>query len=100
MNKTKSVRKNINLEDYIKDKFKTKEDRKRLEREYKLACIALDIAELRIKQGLSQADLARQLHTKQQYISRIEHPDNENITVGTLNKLAEVFHKKLSVKFV
>lgn len=64
-----------------------------------MAGIALSIAELRKKQGLSQEELAKRLHTKQQYISRIEHPENENITIGTLDKIAEIFHKKLLVKF-
>ena len=91
---------NINLEEFIKENFKTKEDKKCLEREYKLASIALNIAELRTKRGLSQKELAKIMHTKQQYISRIEHPQNENITLATLNTVAEVFHKKLLVKFV
>lgn len=90
---------NIDLDDFIKEKFNTKAKRKSLEREYRLTGIALSIAELRRKQGLSQKELAKRLHTKQQCISRIEQPENENITIGTLDKIAEVFHKKLSVKF-
>jgi len=41
------IRNNIKLEDYLKNTFKSKQDKKCLEREYKLASIALNVAELR-----------------------------------------------------
>lgn len=92
--------KNVTLKEYIEKNYKTKQEKEGLKKEYLLAGIAISIAELREKQGLSQSDLAEKLHTKQQYVSRIEQPENENITIGTLNKIAGILHKRLQVKFV
>jgi len=67
-------------------------------REHARAMVALQIAELREQYHLSQEELAKQLHTTQQAISKIESPDN-NITINTLDKIAGVFKRKLVVKF-
>jgi len=90
----------ITLQEVIKKEFKTKKDKELFEKELYLARIAFKVSELRKKQRLSQKELAKRLHTKQQYISRIEQPDNTAITLNTLQKLAEVFHKSLVVDFV
>lgn len=98
---TKAKIKNISLRDYVESRYKTKEQKEGLEKERLLARIALSIAESREKQGLSQARMAKLLHTKQQYISRIEQPENDsNITLRTLSNIADVLHKKLVVELV
>jgi len=62
------------------------------------ALIALQIEELRKKYRLSQCQLAKKLRTTQQTVSKIEKHDN-NVTIGTLEKLASIFHKQLVVEF-
>ncbi|HUK56803.1 MAG TPA: helix-turn-helix domain-containing protein [Nitrospiria bacterium] len=61
------------------------------------ARLALRIAELRQKEGLSQADLAKRLGAKQQLIARIESLDHTNMTLSTLQKIAWALHRRLVV---
>ena len=52
--------------------------------------VALQIAALREKAGLSQKDLARKLHTSQQQISRLESPSYEGHSLSMLRRVADV----------
>lgn len=89
----------ISFKKWIKEKYKTRAEKKRFENELVQVRIAHDISKLREQRGFSQKKLAKLLHTKQQYISRIEQPDRINITIQTLSRLADIFHKKLVVGF-
>jgi transcriptional regulator with XRE-family HTH domain len=51
--------------------------------------VALQLAALREKAGLSQKDLARKLHTSQQQISRLESPSYEGHSLSMLRRVAE-----------
>lgn len=67
----------------------------RLKSEYEL----LDkIISLRLRQKMTQKQLAKRLDTKQSAISRLEK-GMINPTVDFLNKLASAFGKKLVVEF-
>lgn len=59
--------------------------------------LAVEIAEAREAAGLSQAELATALHTKQSNISRIER-GAQNVTVGTLGKIAKALHCRLNIQ--
>jgi len=52
--------------------------------------VALQIAALREKAGLSQRDLARKLHTSQQQISRLESPSYEGHSLSMLRRVAKI----------
>jgi transcriptional regulator with XRE-family HTH domain len=52
--------------------------------------VALQIAALREKAGLSQKDLARKLKTSQQNISRLESPSYEGHSLSMLRRVANV----------
>jgi transcriptional regulator with XRE-family HTH domain len=52
--------------------------------------VALQLAALREKAGLSQKDLARRLKTSQQNISRLESPAYEGHSLTMLRRVAEV----------
>ena len=52
--------------------------------------VALQIAALREKAGLSQKDLARKLKTSQQQISRLESPSYEGHSLSMLRRVATV----------
>ncbi|OGS37227.1 MAG: hypothetical protein A2293_16015 [Elusimicrobia bacterium RIFOXYB2_FULL_49_7] len=82
-----------------KDFIKTPAARKQYEREARRLMIAHQIVELRQKRHMSQAKLAKLLHTKQQAVARMEKTDYRP-SLNTLEKVAEVFGKKLEVKFV
>ncbi len=72
-----------------------KKEFNRLKPEYEL----LDkIIALRLKQKMTQKQLAKKLDTKQSAISRLEK-GMINPTIDFLNKLASAFGKKLIVEF-
>ncbi len=58
--------------------------------------IGLLIKDLRLKEGMTQQELAEKLHTKKSVISRMEN-HSEDIRLSTLHKVAEVFGKKLQI---
>ncbi len=87
-----------NYQDLKKRLLKNKGIKKeydRLRPEYEL----LDkIISLRLKQKMTQKQLAKRLDTKQSAISRLEK-GMINPTIDFLNKLASAFGKKLIVEF-
>ena len=86
--------------DYLKEQFKDREFRKAYEEEGVYAQLAIQIARLRARKGLSQKRLARLLHTSQQMVSRLEDPKNTSYSLRTLIKLAHALDKELKVEFV
>jgi len=89
----------VSFKKWIKEKYKTLDSQKRYQNELVQVRIDHAISELREKRGISQEGLAKLLHTKQQYISRIEQSDKINLTIQTLSKLADIFHKQLVITF-
>src|SRR6476619_6395802 len=61
--------------------------------------VALQIAALREKAGLSQKDLAKKLKTSQQQISRLESPAYEGHSLSMLRRVAEVLGATVHVSF-
>jgi ribosome-binding protein aMBF1 (putative translation factor) len=61
--------------------------------------ISEDIVRNRREAGLSQAELAHRLKTKQEAVSRFEN-GNYNFTVKALVRIATVLNKKIRIKFV
>lgn len=61
--------------------------------------VALQIAALRQRAGLSQKDLAKLLKTSQQQVSRLESPGYEGHSLSMLRRVAEVLHAKVRVAF-
>ena len=87
------------LRDRIKEELKDSEFRKEYEDNDLPVRLAIQIAKLREKRGLSQKDLAHKLGTKQQVISRIESFQQMNLTLGTLQKIAQALHSHLVINF-
>jgi ribosome-binding protein aMBF1 (putative translation factor) len=88
------------FKDRLAKDLKNPEFQKAFKEEEVFASVAIQIAKIREKKGLSQKDLARLLNTSQQTISRLETPSNYSYSVKTLIKLAHALHKKLEIKFV
>ena len=61
--------------------------------------VALQIADLRRKSGLSQKELAKLLHTSQQQISRLESAGYEGHSLSMLRRVAHVLHARVRVVF-
>src|SRR5258705_3136701 len=61
--------------------------------------VALQIAALREKAGLSQKDLAKLLRTSQQQISRLESPGYEGHSLSILRRVAAALHARVRIVF-
>lgn len=61
---------------------------------------AYQLIQLRKKAGLTQAQLAKRLGVSQQAIARLESLNYKGHSLTTLQKLADVFHKRLRLQFV
>ena len=98
MNK-KEFKKSINFQTYLEEQLKDPK-MKRLYDEYgKQLEVAYQILQLRKKQGMSQNQLAKKLGTTQSNIARLE-AGQQNLTTGTLQKIAGVFRRDLKIEFV
>ena len=88
------------FKDRLKEDLKNPEFKKAFEKEEIFASLAIQIAQIRQKQGLSQRDLAKRLKTTQQTVSRIEDTNNNSLSLNTLLKLAGVLRKSLKIELV
>lgn len=61
--------------------------------------VAMQIVEARQKANMTQGELARQIGDRQQNVSRIESGE-QNVTIGTLDKIAKAVGGQLVVKIV
>jgi ribosome-binding protein aMBF1 (putative translation factor) len=64
------------------------------------AAIAQLIYDARTKAGLSQADLAEKLGTKQSVISRLEDADYEGHSLGMLQRIAAALGQRLDIRLL
>lgn len=62
--------------------------------------IAAQISSMREAAELTQAALARKLGTGQSRISALEDPNNTNVEIATLRRVASVFDVGLMIRFV
>ena len=92
MNKT-------NFDRYLEEQMRDPRFAARFERAGQAWDVALQIAALRKRAGLSQKELARRLKTSQQQISRLESPGYEGHSLATLRRIAEVLHARVRVVF-
>ena len=64
------------------------------------ATVAQLIYSARIKAGLSQADLAEKLGTKQSVISRLEDADYEGHSLSMLQRIAAALGQYMEIRFL
>ncbi|MHB9153032.1 MAG: helix-turn-helix domain-containing protein [Spirochaetales bacterium] len=87
----------IDLSIYIENqKKKNPEFAKNYETGYEEFKVGLMLKELRKKEGMTQEELAIKLKTKKSVISRMEN-HTEDIRLSTIDKVAEVFGKKVLI---
>ena len=89
--------KTFDLDDYILErKEKDPKYAKDFDIGYEEFKIGMMIKEMRLESGMTQEQLAEKLETKKSVISRMEN-HSEDIRLSTLQKVASVFGKQLSV---
>ena len=79
-----------NFDLFLEEQLRDPDFAERFKRAGEAWDVALQLAALREKAGLSQKDLARKLHTSQQQISRLESPSYEGHSLSMLRRVAEV----------
>lgn len=79
-----------NFDLYLEEQLKDPDFAERFERAGEAWDVALQLAALREKAGLSQKDLARKLKTSQQNISRLESPAYEGHSLTMLRRAAKI----------
>ena len=90
--------KKLYFDDWLKGQLQNPKLKKAYEEEDVRARLALRIAELRKERNLSQAQLAKRLHTTQQVVSDIETFKHPNVTLLTLQKIAHALDKQLIIE--
>jgi DNA-binding XRE family transcriptional regulator len=85
--------------DWLKEKLRDPKFRKEYREARMAVFLGYKIHELREKLGLTQAELARRMGTKQQAIARLERGDYEGFTLKTLERIAEATKTELVIDF-
>ena len=88
------------FQERLREDLKDPEFRRYFEEERQALALAMKIARLREKKGLSQKELAKLMGTSQQAISRIESGEYEGFSLKTLEKIAEATRTRLKIEFV
>ncbi len=86
------------LKEYIAEQMKNPEFRKAwedLEPEFQVLKAMIKARE---KRGISQAELARRVGTKQSVISRLEHGAFSKATLETIKKMADALDMRLELR--
>jgi transcriptional regulator with XRE-family HTH domain len=91
--------KKTNFDLYLEEQLKDPGFAERFESAGEAWDVALQIAALREKAGLSQKGLARKLKTTQQQISRLESPAYEGHSLSMLRRVAKALHAHVRVVF-
>ena len=91
--------KQTNFDRYLKKQMKDAAFAARFEQAGEAWDVAIQIAALRQRAGLSQKELARRLKTSQQHISRLESPSYEGHSLANLRRVAGVLNARVRVTF-
>lgn len=84
---------------YLKEQLKDPEFKKAFEEESHKLSLGYQIFLARERVGMTQAELAKRIGTRQSNISRLEH-GNYNFTVEMLQKIAKALHAELKIEFI
>ncbi len=89
--------KKTNFDLYLEEQLKDPAFAERFDRAGEAWDVALQIAALRRRAGLSQKELASKLRTSQQQISRLESPGYEGHSLSMLRRVAKVLRARVRV---
>jgi len=99
MSKRKVTKKAVDFQEYLAEKLKNPKFKKYYDEYGKQLEIAYQILKLRRQKGMSQAELAKKVGTRQSDIARMES-GQQNFTTDTLQKIASAFKCDLKIEFV
>lgn len=88
-----------NFDRYLEEQLRDPSFATRFERAGEAWDVAMHIAALRRRAGLSQKDLAKLLKTSQQQISRLESPGYEGHSLTTLRRVADALNARVRIVF-
>lgn len=88
MNKIKKAQKAVDFQEYLAEQLKNSKFKKYYNEYGKQLEIAYQILQLRKQRGMSQAELAKKIGTKQSNIARME-TGQQNFTVNTLQEITK-----------
>ena len=88
------------FQEHLKNELKNPEFRQHFEEERRALSLAMKIADLRQKNGWTQKDLAKEMGTSQQVVSRIESGSYDGFTLKTLERIAEATKTHLRIDFL
>lgn len=88
----------VDFDKYLKEKLKDPKFKQYYDEYGKQLEIAYTILQLRKKEGLSQAELAKKIGTKQSNVARIEAGE-QNLTTEMLQKIATALNRNLKIEF-
>lgn len=83
---------------HLREKLKDPEFKKYYDEYGKQLEIAYTILQLRKKEGISQAELAKKIGTKQSNVARMEAGE-QNFTTEMLQKIATALNRNLKIEF-
>jgi ribosome-binding protein aMBF1 (putative translation factor) len=87
------------IDDFAKRKLQNPEFRAAYDAEDMRIELVLQIIKLRQERGMTQADLAKAIGTRQANVSRLERFDT-NLTLDTLEKVARALRANLKINLV
>lgn len=93
------MRKPTNWDRYFKVQMADPEVRRLVDEELKTLRVGVQLARLRQQRGLTQTQLAARVHMSAPNISRIERSPSQNLTLGTLVKLARALDHDVAIRF-
>jgi DNA-binding XRE family transcriptional regulator len=93
-------RKTVKFRDYLQDQLKNPKVRKHWEAYDLPVRLAMEIAMLRHKKNMTQAQLAKRIGVSQQMVALLENPEEDTApNLRTLQRVADAFGKQLYVGF-
>ena len=92
------MKKKTNFDLYLEEQLKDPDFKERFRKAGEAWDVAIQIASLRKRCGLSQKELARRLKTSQQQVSRLESPSYEGHSLSMLRRVADVLGATVHVE--
>lgn len=92
------MRKKTNFDLYLEEQLRDPDFKERFRKAGEAWDVAIQIASLRKRCGMSQKELARRLKTSQQQVSRLESPSYEGHSLSMLRRVAEVLGATVHVE--
>ncbi|MBA3066197.1 helix-turn-helix transcriptional regulator [bacterium] len=89
----------LTIDEVLRKELKDKDFKKYFAEEGKKLQIGFKIAQIRIKRGLTQKQLAKKIHTSQTAIARIERGEYLGYSLKTLEKVAAGTGTRLDIQF-